>query len=219
MFTGIVEEMGRLCAIQKGPASARLTVEAHKIIRDVQLGDSIACNGVCLTVTDFTHDRFTADVMHETLDRTSLGQLSPGQALNLERAMPMNGRFGGHIVTGHIDGTGEISSIEEDDIARRLQIRCEKRLMRYMIRQGAVALDGTSLTIASISEGAFVVSLIPHTLAATVLQYRKKGEWVNIECDLVGKYVDHLLFLGPEEQEEQQTSSPITRAFLTEHGF
>ena len=216
MFTGIVEEMGKIVRVEKGAKSSRLTVSGDKIFSDLKLGDSVATNGVCLTVTSFSKGIFTADVMNETLKRSNLGELRQGSMVNLERAMIANGRFGGHIVSGHIDGTGVITKIEQDDIAVWYTIRADRKIMKYIIEKGSVAIDGISLTIARVTDNDFSVSLIPHTAKETVLGYKKTGDTVNLENDVVGKYIEH--FLSFKEEPETKNSG-ITKEFLLKAGF
>ncbi len=212
MFTGIIEEIGTILAIKKGTRSAVLTVKAEKIMKDIHIGDSIAVNGVCLTVISFENGQFDADIMPQTLNRSSLGQLKSGSHVNLERAMAADGRFGGHIVAGHIDGTGTIHEIKKDDNAVWYTINAEDKIMRYIIEKGSVAIDGISLTVAQTFKNYFKVSIIPHTMQKTVLEEKKKGDIVNLENDCVGKYVEHLLGL------EKKTGG-ITVNFLRENGF
>ncbi len=216
MFTGIVEEMGKIVRVEKGAKSSRLTVSGDKIFSDLKLGDSVATNGVCLTVTSFSKGIFTADVMNETLKRSNLGELRQGSMVNLERAMIANGRFGGHIVSGHIDGTGVITKIEQDDIAVWYTIRADRKIMKYIIEKGSVAIDGISLTIAKVTDNDFSVSLIPHTAKETVLGYKKTGDTVNLENDVVGKYIEHFLSF---KEEPETKSSGITKEFLLKAGF
>ena len=216
MFTGIVEEMGKIVRVEKGAKSSRLTVSGDKIFSDLKLGDSVATNGVCLTVTSFSKGIFTADVMNETLKRSNLGELRQGSMVNLERAMIANGRFGGHIVSGHIDGTGVITKIEQDDIAIWYTIRADRKIMKYIIEKGSVAIDGISLTIAKVTDNDFSVSLIPHTAKETVLGYKKTGDTVNLENDVVGKYIEHFLSF---KEEPETKSSGITKEFLLKAGF
>lgn len=216
MFTGIVEEMGKIVRVEKGAKSSRLTVSGDKIFSDLKLGDSVATNGVCLTVTSFSKGIFTADVMNETLKRSNLGELRQGRMVNLERAMIANGRFGGHIVSGHIDGTGVITKIEQDDIAVWYTIRADRKIMKYIIEKGSVAIDGISLTIAKVTDNDFSVSLIPHTAKETVLGYKKTGDTVNLENDVVGKYIEHFLSF---KEEPETKSSGITKEFLLKAGF
>ena len=217
MFTGIVEETGRIKSIRGGGDSAVLEVEGSVVLEDVKLGDSIAVNGVCLTVTSHTASSFTADVMHETLNRSSLGQLAVGGRVNLERAMPADGRFGGHIVSGHIDGTGTIVSIRDDANATWYEIEAAPEILRYIVEKGSIAIDGISLTVAKVTDTTFSVSIIPHTSAQTTLSERRVGDIVNLENDIVGKYVEKLMKL--EEPAPPVRESKITEAFLIEHGF
>ena len=215
MFTGIVEEMGTLRGIQKGTHSAVLQIQAAKVLEDVKLGDSIAVNGVCLTVVGFDSRSFSADVMHETLNRTALSTLKPGSSVNLERAMPANGRFGGHIVAGHVDGTGTITNIQKDDNAVWYTIDASPSILRYIVEKGSITIDGISLTVAKTDKTSFSVSIIPHTAQVTILGKRKTGDLVNLETDIIGKYVEKLL--QPADKPAQ--SSGLTRDFLLKYGF
>lgn len=210
MFTGIVEEVGRVQSIRREPANAVLTIAASKVLEDVHLGDSIAVCGVCLTVTSFTASAFTADVMHETLNRSSLGALKPGSPVNLERAMPANGRFGGHIVSGHIDGTGRITRIRPDGNAIWYTVSATPSLLRYIVEKGSIAIDGISLTVAAVTGRDFSVSIIPHTQGQTTLSARRVGDTVNLETDCIGKYVEKLL---------GSADAGITQAFLARCGY
>ena len=187
MFTGIVEEIGKIAGIQKGAKSAVLTIQAETVLEDVHIGDSIAVNGVCLTVTSFEKNTYTADVMNETLQRSSLGSLSIGSSVNLERAMAANGRFGGHIVSGHIDGTGTITQVKRDDNAIWYTIMAEDSLMKYIVEKGSIAIDGISLTVAKRSDKDFSISMIPHTAKETILSQKKAGDVVNLENDIIGR--------------------------------
>ncbi|WP_191399401.1 riboflavin synthase [Flavonifractor sp. An306] len=215
MFTGIVEEMGQVEGIQRGKQSAVLTIRAKTVLEGTKIGDSIAVNGVCLTVTSLLSDRFSADVMHETLDRSALAGLRRGSLVNLERAMAADGRFGGHIVAGHIDGTGRITRIKRDDNAVWYTVQAAPQLLRYIVEKGSIAMDGISLTVARVEETAFSISAIPHTVAQTALQNRREGDLVNLETDIIGKYVEKLLTPAPETL----ASSGLTRDFLARHGF
>lgn len=210
MFTGIVEEVGRVQSIRREPVNAVLTIAASKVLEDVHLGDSIAVCGVCLTVTSFTSSAFTADVMHETLNRSSLGALKPGSPVNLERAMPANGRFGGHIVSGHIDGTGRITRIRPDGNAVWYTVSATPSLLRYIVEKGSIAIDGISLTVAQVTGRDFSVSIIPHTQGQTTLSARRVGDTVNLEADCIGKYVEKLL---------GSPDTGITQAFLARCGY
>lgn len=222
MFTGIIEEVGTIRSIAKGSKSAVLTIEAAKVLEGSKVGDSIAVNGVCLTVTTMTARQFTADVMAETLRRSSLGSLSRGSKVNLERAMAADGRFGGHIVSGHIDGTGTVLSLTPEDNAVWVRIETPKELLKYIVEKGSIAIDGISLTVADVTETDFAVSIIPHTGAETTLLTKAAGDIVNLENDIIGKYVDKLLHYGAGEETENQKnpkSSGITMDFLLENGF
>lgn len=198
MFTGIIEEVGHVKSLHRGAKSFTLEVEAEKVLEGTLVGDSIATNGVCLTVTSLTGHGFSADVMPETVSRTALGELVSGSPVNLERALSLQTRLGGHIVSGHIDGTGRIADRRQDDTALWLTIECDSKLLRYIIEKGSVTLQGVSLTVARVDERAFAVSLIPHTQAATTLHQAKVGDLVNIENDIIAKYVEKLLGKGPD---------------------
>ena len=217
MFTGIIEEIGTVRRIERGAAGARLTIAAKTVLEDTKLGDSIATNGVCLTVVSMTSDTFSADVVAESLRRSSLGALQSGSPVNLERAMPANGRFGGHIVSGHIDGTGTIASQKREDNAVWVTVRTSSSLLRYIVGKGSIAIDGVSLTVAAVDESSFAVSIIPHTGAQTILLGKKPGETVNLECDVIGKYVEKLL--TPYTSAEKPATSGITMDFLARNGF
>lgn len=198
MFTGIIEEVGHVKSLHRGAKSFTLEVEAEKVLEGTLVGDSIATNGVCLTVTSLTGHGFTADVMPETVSRTALGELVSGSPVNLERALSLQTRLGGHIVSGHIDGTGRIADRRQDDTALWITIECDSKLLRYIIEKGSVTLQGVSLTVARVDARSFAVSLIPHTQAATTLHQAKVGDLVNIENDIIAKYVEKLLGKGPD---------------------
>lgn len=216
MFTGIIEEVGIMKSIKRGASSAVITIGAKKVLEDIHLGDSIAMNGVCLTVTSFDSSSYSVDVMHETLNRTNLGQLKSGSRVNLERAMAADGRFGGHIVAGHVDGTGVIASMKPDDNAVWITINTEPEVLKYIVEKGSITIDGISLTVARVDAKGFAVSVIPHTGNNTTLLEKKAGDTVNLETDIIGKYVEKLLgFRTPEPKKE----SKITMDFLMEHGF
>ena len=217
MFTGIIEEIGIIQAVHHGPASSLLTIRAEKALEDVKDGDSIAVNGVCLTVTSHGSSYFTADVMHETLNRSSLGNLRQGSPVNLERAMAAGSRFGGHIVSGHIDGLGTVSAIRQDDIAVWYTISASPSILRYIIEKGSIAIDGISLTVATVTDIDFSVSIIPHTAAQTTLSRRKSGDIVNLENDVIGKYVEKLL--QPAVTTPKTEASSITMDFIEKYGF
>lgn len=215
MFTGIIEEIGTIKHIQKHNQSAVLSIASELVLEQTKTGDSIAVNGVCLTVTSFFSGGFTADVMAETLRRSSLGSLSVGNPVNLERAMAADGRFGGHIVSGHIDGTGTIVSKKPEGNAVWIEIETTPSILKYIVEKGSVAIDGVSLTVAGLTTQTFSVSLIPHTAKKTILLSKKEGEPVNLENDIIGKYVERLLTF----QEPDRPKSGLTMEFLSEHGF
>nr|WP_296265942.1 riboflavin synthase [uncultured Merdimonas sp.] len=214
MFTGIIEETGVIGRIRRGSASAVLTIQAEKVLEGTKAGDSIAVNGVCLTVTGLGHGWFEADVMHETLNRSALRTLRPGSRVNLERAMPADGRFGGHIVAGHVDGTGQIIRIKTDDNAVWYTIQTEQKIMRYIVEKGSIAIDGISLTVAETGDNWFSVSIIPHTMRETILQEKNQKDLVNLENDVIGKYVEKLM-TAPEKEKK----NTMTEEFLHRCGF
>lgn len=216
MFTGIVEEVGVIKNIKHGQHSAVLTIQAKTVLEETRIGDSIAVNGICLTVTRLFPDGFSADVMHETLNRSSLAGLTAGSVVNLERAMPANGRFGGHIVAGHVDGVGHISDIRRDDTAVWYTVHAGPEILRYVVEKGSITIDGISLTVAKVDRQSFAISAIPHTVSVTVLADRKVGDLVNLETDIIGKYVEKLL---SPPQESPAPASGITKEFLTRYGF
>lgn len=214
MFTGIVEELGTIAAMEQNGTNGRITILASKVLEGTKLGDSIAVNGVCLTVTDMKIDRFCADVMGETLRRSNLGTLRKGAKVDLERAMAADGRFGGHMVSGHIDGTGEIASITPEGNAVWYTITTPAKVLHGIVEKGSIAIDGISLTVAKVTEKDFSVSIIPHTGANTILSMKKTGDVVNLENDIIGKYVEKFLMPAKEKKE-----SKITEDFLGKYGF
>ncbi|RFM21867.1 riboflavin synthase [Clostridium botulinum] len=195
LFTGIVEEVGRILKIEEGKDFLHISIEGSKVLNPLNIGESVAVNGVCLTVTSFNSNSFTADVMTETLNKSSLGTLSKGSLVNLERAVTLNKPLGGHIVSGHIDGTGEIINMKKEGIATLLEIKAKQNLLKYMIPKGSVALDGVSLTLVDIKGKSFTVSLIPHTIEETILVNKNIGDIINIECDVLGKYIYKFMYL------------------------
>ena len=216
MFTGIVEEIGTVRRVVSGQSDGSLDVQAKLVLEGTKLGDSIAVNGVCLTVTSLRDDGFSADVMPETLRRSNLGELRGGDRVDLERAMAAGGRFGGHIVSGHIDGVGTITGQRREGIATWVTIAAPPEILRYIVEKGSIAIDGVSLTVAAVTDRDFSVSLIPHTGSQTILLRKKPGDRVNLENDIIGKYVERLLSpAAPEPAPE----SRITMDFLREHGF
>ncbi|MEK3976013.1 riboflavin synthase [Psychrobacillus sp. FSL K6-1267] len=211
MFTGIIEELGTVQQMNMFTQSMEISIGASKILEDVQLGDSIAVNGVCLTVKKFTNDLFVADVMPETVKSTSLQQLKKGSTVNLERAMSANGRFGGHIVSGHVDGVATILRKRPASNAVYIDLAMPKELLFNCLMKGSITIDGTSLTIFNVTDSIITVSLIPHTFKETVLGLKQTGEIVNIETDLIGKYVaKHLA---------NQNTGKVTVDFLQKAGF
>jgi riboflavin synthase len=218
MFTGIIEELGVVANIKRSGESFVLTIDAKKILKDVHLGDSISVNGVCLTVTSFTSSQFTVDVMPETVKASSLQSLKRGSKVNLERAMAAGGRFGGHFVSGHIDGTGVIKSKRPIENAVYYEIEASQEILQYIIQRGSIAVDGTSLTVFGVTEDTFTLSLIPHTLTESIIGLKESGDIVNLECDMIGKYVGHFLKRG-QNTGNKKSSSNISASFLEEHGF
>ncbi len=215
MFTGIIEETGTLRQIVKGEKSSVLAIEAEKVLEGTQIGDSIAVNGICLTVTSLTDDSFSADVMAETMRRTNLGSQSVGSKVNLERALTPLTRMGGHIVSGHIDGIGKITSYVREDNAVWVTVETEKSLLKYIVEKGSVAIDGISLTVAYVDEICFKVSVIPHTASQTTLITKAVGDSVNLECDVIAKYVEKLLNVHSDSRSDGE----ITEEMLIRYGF
>lgn len=213
-FTGIVEELGKINKIDRGSQSCQISVFANKVVSDVNIGDSIAINGVCLTVIKFDQQQFSADVMDETLKKTNLNDLKSGSIVNLERALRLGDRMGGHLVQGHIDGIGTILEMQRMDIAILIKIKAAPEVMRYMVPKGSVAIDGISLTVIDVLADSFTVSLIPHTAHMTSLGFKKPGDSVNLESDIIGRYVERLL-VGSSGT----TRSDMTLSFLADHGF
>ena len=216
MFTGIVEEIGTIEDIVRGSKSIKLFISCSRIMDDVIIGDSIAVNGICLTVTDMGGSWFTADVMPETMRKTALEKLNISSRVNLERAMRLSDRLGGHIVTGHIDGTGIVASRIEEEKAIWLTIEAHDDILKYIVMKGSVALDGTSLTVAHVDKSCFNVSLIPLTVCTTILGTKKAGDQLNIECDVIGKYVEKLLNGNTQESKPKKD---ISLEFLRSNGF
>ncbi|SNS42279.1 riboflavin synthase alpha chain [Anaerovirgula multivorans] len=215
MFTGIVEEIGRIRRIHQSGDGASIIIEGKRVLGDVKLGDSIATNGVCLTVNQFDTSSFQVDVMAETMRRSNLKNLKTGDLVNLERAVAVGDRLGGHLVSGHIDGVGVISNYDQEDNAVWITIDVELELLKYIILKGSIAVDGVSLTVAYVDEKCFKVSIIPHTRDETILINKGVGELVNLECDMIGKYVEKLMFYNKDKQEKKD----ISLDFLAQHGF
>lgn len=215
MFTGIIEELGKFISINISDNASVISVGCKSVLHDVKIGDSIAVNGVCLSVTSFDADSFTADVMPETLRRSNLGKLKRHDALNLERALKASDRFGGHIVSGHIDGVGTIKEKRGEENAIIVSFKAHRDILRYVVQKGSVAIDGISLTVTFVDSESFAVSLIPLTAKLTTLGFKQSGDEVNIECDIVGKYIEKFVSgthgTAPE--------SKLNERFLREHGF
>ena len=211
MFTGIIEEMGRLEQINNSGNSYSLKIACKKILSDIQLGDSIAVNGICLTITNFNETSFTADVMPVTIQKSNLKNLRLNDLVNLERALRANSRFGGHIVSGHIDSTGNIINIQKIHNAVLFSISAPEETLKYLIPEGSICIDGISLTIAKLSDTSFEISLIPHTFTETILSKKSIGDSVNLEVDQIGKYLYNFI--------NKKNKSNITKEFLTQNGF
>lgn len=214
MFTGIIEEVGTVRRVSTGAAYGTIDIQASTVLEGTKLGDSIAVNGVCLTVISLSSDGFTADVMAETMRRSALGQLRSGSKVDLERAMAADGRFGGHIVSGHIDGVGTIREMKHEGNAVWVTITASAAILRGIVEKGSIAIDGISLTVAAVDDTSFSVSVIPHTGAQTILLDKKPGDPVNLENDIIGKYVQRFLEPAPKAE-----TSNITMEFLAKYGF
>lgn len=217
MFTGIIEELGVIQEIKKSSKSSKLLIKANKVLENTNVGDSICTNGVCLTVTDLKANSFEADVMAETLRRSNLGDLTVGSKVNLERALTLESRLGGPIVSGHIDGVGEIISLVKEDNATWVTVKAKSDILRYVVLKGSITIDGISLTVAYVDENVFKVSIIPHTAQETTLLNKSIGETVNLECDVISKYVEKLMGLTTKEENKKNTL--LTEDFLKENGF
>ncbi|WP_244834399.1 riboflavin synthase [Clostridium sp. BJN0001] len=212
MFTGIIEEVGTMKKINRSSYLSSVVIKADEILKDIHIGDSIAVNGVCLTVIKYDNSYFEADVMNETFKRSTINRLKSGDKVNLERAMKIDRRFGGHIVYGHVDGTGIIKNIKKDDNAVIYTIQADKSILKYIIEKGSVAIDGISLTVVDVNDKEFKVSIIPHSKEETTFKYRNIGDSVNIENDCIGKYIEKLLFSKDKEK-------GLTEGFLKKFGY
>ncbi|WP_018250235.1 riboflavin synthase [Orenia marismortui] len=217
MFTGIVEELGKVKRIKRGSKSIVLTIEAKEVLKDVKLGDSIATNGVCLTVTSFNDQEFSVDVMPETMRNSSLGDLQVGSWVNLERALRLSDRLGGHLVSGHIDGTGIIKAKKREDNASIVTVETTKELLKYIIHKGSIAIDGVSLTVAQVFSDSFNISLIPHTSQVTLLGQKDIGAKVNLEVDMIAKYIEKMI--NHQEDNNKDNKSNIDLEMLKDQGF
>ena len=216
MFTGIVEEVGIIKNIKKNSNSLSLTISANKVLDDIKLGDSICTNGVCLTVTDFDQYSFTVDAIESTIRKTDLYNLDISSKVNLERALSLKDRLGGHIVQGHVDGIGEIANIRDEDLSKVYSIKAKENLLNKLVKQGSITISGVSLTISDLKEDYFEVSIIPHTLKETIINDLKIGDIVNLETDIIGKYIDR--FLNADKSKDEKVSS-LSLDFLAENGF
>ena len=219
MFTGIIEETGTIKEINRGSKSVKLRIEASKVLEKTNLGDSISTNGICLTVVEMGQNTFSVDVIAETLRKTNLIKLSIGSCVNLERALILSDRLGGHLVSGHIDGLGVINNIVMEDIARIISIKTDFDLLKYIIPKGSIAIDGISLTVINVDEHSFKVSIIPHTATETNLLSKKIGDTVNLETDMIAKYAEKLLLNRSDEQNKNTGKRKLDMDFLNENGF
>ncbi len=217
MFTGIIEEIGRMRVVKSSEKSARMTLEARTVLEDVTLGDSIAVNGVCLTVVAHDGVSFTADISPESLRATTLGELRRGDPVNLERALRAGGRFGGHMVSGHVDGVGRMTGMTQEGNATVIAFSAPREILELSVPKGSIAVDGISLTINELDASSFSVSIIPHTGEWTTLLRKRVGDRVNLESDMIGKYVYR--FLSRRKREDGGGETPLSMDFLSEHGF
>lgn len=215
MFTGLIEEIGEVISISSMEKSIKIKIKANKVLKEIKLGDSIATNGVCLTVIEYSDNYFVADCMFETMKRSNLKNLTVGAKINLEKSLTLATPLGGHLVTGDVDCEGEIISIIKEGIAKIYEINVDRKYMKYIVEKGRVTIDGASLTVMLLKDNSFGVSLIPHSQEAITLGLKKVGDKVNIETDLVGKYIERFIFFANEEKKE----SKITKEFLLENGF
>lgn len=218
MFTGLIEEIGVISNIKAGRNSYQFSIKAHKILEDSKIGDSICTNGACLTITEISSHHFTVDVMSETVNKTNFSELEIGSRVNLERAMRLSDRLAGHLVSGHIDGIGKIKSIKKEDIAWRIEIAAPSPILLQMLDKGSIAIDGISLTIIKVMKDYFEVSIIPHTAKETTLLNKKNKDTVNLETDMIGKYVQRYLHLD-HAQNRNKSKSSVDMDFLAKNGF
>ncbi|WP_059105783.1 riboflavin synthase [Shouchella shacheensis] len=214
MFTGIIEEKGTVQNIEQTGQAMRVTIGASHVLTDVATGDSISVNGVCLTVTLFETDRFACDVMPETVKASTFSNLKSGSSVNLERAMAAGGRFGGHMVSGHVDGVGRVVKRTPSHNAVYFEIQASPDVLRYVVQKGSVAVEGTSLTVFDVTEDSFTISIIPHTLEETTIGEKQEGDAVNVECDMIGKYVEKML-----KPKESKAKEEEFQELLENNGF
>lgn len=217
MFTGLVEELGKVVSIDKTPQGANITISCDKVLHNASIGDSIATNGVCLTVVELSNTTFTANIMNESLKVSALKDLKIGNLVNLEKSLTLQSFLGGHLVTGDVDCCGKISSITDDGFAKKYTVEIPLEFMKYIVYKGRITLDGASLTVASLTKTSLTVSLIPHTQKSITLGFKKVGDLVNVETDLIGKHLEKLLLA--KEETFKKPSSNISKNFLAENGF
>jgi riboflavin synthase len=219
MFTGIIQAIGQIRRLERRGGDARLEIAAGKLpLNDLKAGDSVACNGACLTVTDFGSDWFAADVSVETLGVTTLGHLKTGARINLEKALALGDRLGGHLVSGHVDGIGEIVSLGPDARSTRVRVRAPRELARYIAHKGSICVDGTSLTVNRVEGAEFELNIIPTTMIETIFGDYRSGSRVNLEVDVIARYLERLM-LGDAAADHAAAAQPITRETLRQHGF
>lgn len=219
MFTGLVAELGTVQSLLRQGESYHLTVQARKVLENLRIGDSVAVNGACLTVVKMTGESFTADVMPETVRLTNIGSLNVGERVNLERTLRLLDGLDGHIVSGHIEGQGTIAARRIDGIAMVVTIATEPKLLKYIIKKGSIAIDGISLTVTNVNDSGFSVSLIPHTAKETTLGFKDVGDSVNLETDIIGKYVEHMLSWNQTHGQQETEAPALDKATLLENGF
>lgn len=215
MFTGLIEELGKVKSLKKTSQGIELEISCKKVIENANIGDSIATNGVCLTVTNLSSSSFTADVMNETVSITTLKLLKSGDLVNLEKSLTLQSYLGGHLVTGDVDCCGTVTEISKDGFALRYTIKIDPSFMKYIVYKGRISLDGASLTVTHLSEDSFSVSIIPHTQNSITLGFKNKGDFINVETDLIGKHLEKLI----NYTNHNEKKSKITNNFLAENGF
>ncbi len=217
MFTGLIEELGKVVSIDKTPQGANITISCDKVLKKARIGDSIATNGVCLTIVKLSNKTFTANIMNESLTVSSLKNLKVGSLVNLEKSLTLQSFLGGHLVTGDVDCCGEIISVINDGFAKKYTIKIPLEFMKYVVYKGRITLDGASLTVASLTDSTLTVSLIPHTQKSITLGFKNVGDIVNVETDLIGKHLEKLLL--SREKTDEKSNSNISKSFLAENGF
>ncbi|WP_448820212.1 riboflavin synthase [Cetobacterium sp.] len=217
MFTGLIEELGKVVSIDKTPQGANITISCDKVLKKARVGDSIATNGVCLTIVKLSNKTFTANIMNESLTVSSLKNLKVGSLVNLEKSLTLQSFLGGHLVTGDVDCCGEIISVINDGFAKKYTIKIPLEFMKYVVYKGRITLDGASLTVASLTDSTLTVSLIPHTQKSITLGFKNVGDIVNVETDLIGKHLEKLLL--SREKTDEKSNSNISKSFLAENGF